>query len=129
MISLNGVSRKRAKGLILKRNNSALENTINMYRNLLLAAILLVNCCVCLSQNSSRQHLNFDEGWKFHLGHAADPSKDFNYSVANIFAKTGVARVVSYGDAFFVDGKLAYYPERQELLIKPLEDGRTFQVL
>jgi hypothetical protein len=44
-------------------------------------------------------------------------------------AKTGVARVVSYGVAFFVDGKLAYYPERQELLIKPLEDGRTFQLL
>jgi hypothetical protein len=43
-------------------------------------------------------------------------------------AKTGVSRVVSYGVAFFVDGKLAYYPERQTLLIKPTEDGRTFQV-
>jgi hypothetical protein len=44
-------------------------------------------------------------------------------------AKTGVARVVSYGVAFFVDGKLAYYPERQVLLIKPTENERTFQVL
>jgi hypothetical protein len=42
--------------------------------------------------------------------------------------KTGVSRVVSYGVAYFVDGKLAYCPERQTLLIKPGEDGRTFQV-
>ena len=43
--------------------------------------------------------------------------------------KTGISRVVSYGDAFFVDGKLAYYPERETALIKPMADGRTFQVL
>ena len=62
-----------------------------MSRHLLLAAIVLLQCCISLSQTSSRQHLNFDDDWKFHLGHAADPTKDFNYSVANIFAKTGVA--------------------------------------
>jgi hypothetical protein len=33
-------------------------------------------------------------------------------------AKTGIARVVSYGAAFFVDGKLTYYPERRTVLIK-----------
>jgi hypothetical protein len=37
-------------------------------------------------------------------------------------AKTGFARVVSYGDAFFVDGKLAYCPERRTVLM----DVRTF---
>jgi hypothetical protein len=44
-------------------------------------------------------------------------------------AKTGISRVVSYGDAFSVDGKLAYYPERRTVLIKPVGDGRTFEVL
>jgi hypothetical protein len=44
-------------------------------------------------------------------------------------ARAGMARVVSYGDAFFVDGKLTYYPERQTLLIKPTGDGRKFEVL
>jgi beta-galactosidase len=38
---------------------------------------------------AQRQRNNIDEGWKFHLGSAADPTKDFNYSIANIFAKTG----------------------------------------
>jgi len=38
-----------------------------------------------------RQHINFDEGWKFHLGHATDPLLDFNYGIANILAKTGEA--------------------------------------
>jgi beta-galactosidase len=44
----------------------------------------------CNGQNiSSQRHTNFDEDWKFHLGNAADPLKDFNYSIANIFSKTG----------------------------------------
>jgi hypothetical protein len=44
-------------------------------------------------------------------------------------AKTGVCRVVSYGDALFVDGKLVHYPERQTLLLKAIEDGRTFAIV
>jgi len=36
-----------------------------------------------------------DENWKFHFGHAADPLKDFNYSVTTIFSKSGGA----YGTA------------------------------
>jgi len=35
--------------------------------------------------------LNFDKNWKFHLGHANDPVKDFNYRLANIFSKSGKA--------------------------------------
>ncbi|MBK8045027.1 MAG: hypothetical protein IPK21_21690 [Haliscomenobacter sp.] len=41
-----------------------------------------------LSQNP-HQKTNFDRDWKFHFGHAADPAKDFNFSVATIFSKTG----------------------------------------
>jgi len=44
-------------------------------------------------------------------------------------AKTGVCRVVSYGDTFFVGGKLVYHPDRQTLLLKASEDGRTFAVV
>jgi beta-galactosidase len=43
------------------------------------------------SMASPRQHINFDEGWKFHPGHATDPHRDFNYGIANILAKTGEA--------------------------------------
>jgi beta-galactosidase len=38
-----------------------------------------------------RQKINFDRDWKFHQGNASDPSKDFNFKVANIFSKTGKA--------------------------------------
>ncbi len=34
---------------------------------------------------------NFDEDWRFAFGHAADPARDFNFSISNIFAKTGKA--------------------------------------
>jgi hypothetical protein len=44
-------------------------------------------------------------------------------------ARTGVCRVVHYGDAFFIDGKLLFHPERRTLVLKATEDGRTFAVL
>ncbi len=38
-----------------------------------------------------RQHINLDNNWKFALGHAANPEKDFNYSIRTIFSKSGGA--------------------------------------
>ena len=38
-----------------------------------------------------RKHTNFDDNWKFSFGHAANPEKDFNYSLATIFSKSGGA--------------------------------------
>ena len=40
---------------------------------------------------SAQRRLDFDEGWKFHLGHASDPHRDFNYGIGNILSKTGDA--------------------------------------
>jgi beta-galactosidase len=34
---------------------------------------------------------SFDAGWRFHLGDAADPAKDFNFRTASVFVKTGKA--------------------------------------
>ena len=42
-----------------------------------------------------RKRKNLDENWKFHFGHAANPEKDFKYSIATIFSKSGGA----YGTA------------------------------
>jgi len=36
-----------------------------------------------------RKKTDFDFGWKFHLGHAANPEKDFNFGVSNVFSKSG----------------------------------------
>lgn len=44
-----------------------------------------------LAAKGQRQQQLLDEDWKFHFGNAADPSRDFNYSIANIFSKTGAA--------------------------------------
>src|ERR1035438_9106414 len=43
----------------------------------------------CPAQNTLRKQINIDDNWKFHFGNAADPLKDFNYSIANIFSKSG----------------------------------------
>ncbi len=39
----------------------------------------------------TREQLLLDFGWKFHLGNAADPSKDFEYGTGSSFAKAGAA--------------------------------------
>lgn len=36
-----------------------------------------------------RQLQLLDDGWKFHFGDAADPARDFNFSLVSIFAKSG----------------------------------------
>ena len=38
---------------------------------------------------AQRQHINFDNNWKFSFGHAANPEKDFNYGLRTIFSKSG----------------------------------------
>jgi len=36
-----------------------------------------------------RQRTSLDKGWKFHLGHAGNPEKDFGFGLVSIFSKTG----------------------------------------
>ena len=68
-------------------------------RNLLLVLSLFT---FNLSLSQSRKRINFDEGWRFHFGHASDPSRDFNYGVATIFSKSGAAQGTAI-DSRFVD--------------------------
>jgi beta-galactosidase len=42
-----------------------------------------------VTQSQDRVKINFDEGWKFHLGNASDPAKDFGYSIQTVFSKSG----------------------------------------
>lgn len=68
---------------------------------------LLVLMCFIYSftySQDNRKRINFDNGWRFHFGHAADPEKDFNYSVANIFSKSGKAETTAI-DTKFDDSK------------------------
>lgn len=51
---------------------------------------------------NAQKKINLDEGWKFHFGHAANPDKDFNYSRATIFSKSGAA-VNTAIDSKFID--------------------------
>jgi beta-galactosidase len=54
--------------------------------------VFAIGCwCAAAVGQPARQHLNFDGDWKFHPGNAADPHRDFNYGIGNIFAKTGDA--------------------------------------
>lgn len=52
---------------------------------------IIIQIFLFLPGNAQRKKIKFDEGWKFHFGHAANPEKDFNYGIATIFSKSGGA--------------------------------------
>lgn len=56
--------------------------------NHLLIAVFLLSAIPAFAQ---RVQLNFDNNWKFAFGNAANPEKDFNYSIRTIFSKSGGA--------------------------------------
>ena len=60
-------------------------------RQVVLFLFLLFPTVFLNAQNfaSPRETLLFDRGWKFHLGDAANPEKDFGYGTDAIFAKAG----------------------------------------
>ncbi len=63
--------------------------------------LLIFSNNFCCAQNFiAKRHLNFDEDWKFHPGSASDPLKDFNYSIVNIFSKTGKAEGTAIANKF-----------------------------
>ncbi|MEP7165312.1 MAG: beta-galactosidase GalA [Ferruginibacter sp.] len=60
-----------------------------MIKKNVFAILLSLGTLVVSAQQRTR--INFDDNWKFAFGNANDPLKDFNYSIATIFAKTGAA--------------------------------------
>jgi beta-galactosidase len=57
----------------------------------LFANIFLLGTIFCQGQTSFRKKISLDDDWRFKVGHAANPEKDFNYSIATIFSKSGGA--------------------------------------
>jgi beta-galactosidase len=53
--------------------------------------------------SSPRERLLLDFGWRFHLGHACDPARDFGYGGDGVFSKSGELFEPSY--AKFDDSK------------------------
>ncbi|MFN8306270.1 MAG: beta-galactosidase GalA [Ferruginibacter sp.] len=65
-------------------------------RTVLLFTLIFFHCL----SFSQRKRTSLDNDWKFAFGHANDPVKDFNYSIATIFAKTGAAQGTAIDPAF-----------------------------
>lgn len=55
------------------------------------AGLVVLVSLLVISSYAQRQKINFDNDWKFQFGHAANAEKDFNYSIATIFSKSGGA--------------------------------------
>ncbi len=56
------------------------------------SVVLMALAAILLQQHTGAQtRTSLDENWKFHFGHAASPEKDFHYSLASVFSKSGGA--------------------------------------
>jgi len=76
-----------------------------------------------------RKRINFDRDWKFHSGHAADPTKDFNFKVANLFSKTGKAEGTAIDSKFDdKDWRTLDLPHDWAVEL-PFEDSPNFDVM
>ncbi len=60
----------------------------------------MFTCSIVAAEAQQRKKINFDDDWKFAFGHANEPAKDFNYSMATIFAKTGAAQKTAIDPKF-----------------------------
>lgn len=74
---------------------------MNVYTKYLFSAILFFVFIpfLSLSQKANRSVL-FDNDWRFHFGHAANPEKDFNYGIKTIFSKSGAAPGTAIAPSF-----------------------------
>ena len=75
---------------------------IKFFRSFLLITIVCDGHLASQAQNSPRKKINIDGNWKFHYGHAANPEKDFNYSIDPAFSKSG-SDVGTVADVTFAD--------------------------
>ncbi|MEO5564821.1 MAG: beta-galactosidase GalA [Chitinophagaceae bacterium] len=75
-----------------------------------------------------RKKTNIDDNWKFHFGHAADPTKDFNYSITTIFSKSGGAARTAI-DARFTDTTWRTLDLPHDWAVElPFENSASFDV-
>ncbi|MBS1706879.1 MAG: DUF4982 domain-containing protein [Armatimonadetes bacterium] len=56
-----------------------------------IAHLVLCACLFCIASAAIAEKTNIDSGWRFALGHAGDPEKDFSFSPGSFsaFAKAG----------------------------------------
>jgi beta-galactosidase len=72
------------KEIITKMNH-----TLSLRCFFVLTLFVNLNFNASASENDVHRKICMDDNWKFHFGHAADPSQDFGYRLANIYSKTG----------------------------------------
>lgn len=53
--------------------------------------LAVLTVCTLFNAAAQRKQVSIDHNWKFAFGHAANPEKDFNYSIKTIFSKSGAA--------------------------------------
>src|SRR3984885_2221269 len=97
---------------------------------LIILSFLISSNNYCSAQNvPDQRRVNFDDDWKFHFGNASDPLKDFNYSIANIFSKTGKAEGTAIDQKFNDTGWRILNMPHDWAVELPFADSPNFDVM
>ncbi len=89
-------------------------------------------CVLILSSvitHAQVKKISFDADWKFSPGHAANASKDFNYSIANIFSKSGKAEKTAIEPRFDDKDWTAVTLPHDWAVALPFENSPNFDVM
>jgi beta-galactosidase len=78
--------------LQLFANKTELTKRVTIMKPLLILSHLFVLFAFTAQSQQQREKIKIDKDWRFHFGHAANAEKDFHYSIANSFAKTGASK-------------------------------------
>jgi len=99
--TMAGIFRRKR---LLQETEFLKDNNRQMKKELWILIGFLFSGLFSTAQTADRKTLLFDDGWKFHFGHAADPAKDFNYRIANIYSKSGKAENSAIDPTFKDEG-------------------------
>ncbi|MBL7701991.1 MAG: glycosyl hydrolase 53 family protein [Ferruginibacter sp.] len=83
---------------------------------------------LALSTSAQRKKINFDDDWRFAFGNANDPAKDFNYSIATIFSKTGAAQKTAIDPKFNDSGWRKLSLPHDWAVELPFANSKSFDV-
>ena len=80
-----------------------------------------------ISANAQKK-TSLDEGWKFHFGNSSNPEKDFNYSTATIFSKSGAAAKTAIDPKFIDSTWTSINVPHDWAVALPFENSTNFDV-
>lgn len=100
-----------------------------MRQCIVISLLLQLSFSFSIVAQSNSKRISMDTDWKFALGHAADAAKDFNYTISNIFSKSGKAENTAIDSRFDDHGWAIVQLPHDWVVMLPFVNSPNFDVM